>query len=53
MPTVVTVQADSREECAALLARLCADYSLRPRLLPMRMAGTDRWIARAALQRRA
>ncbi|MFD7861850.1 hypothetical protein [Streptomyces sp. NPDC059783] len=48
MPTVFTVQADSREECASELARLCAVFGLRPRLHPMRMTGTDRWIARAA-----
>lgn len=39
MATVITVQADTREECAA------HGYALR--LPPMRSVGTDRWIARA------
>ncbi|WP_158709648.1 hypothetical protein [Streptomyces sp. NRRL S-15] len=47
MATVITVQADSREECAATLDRLCGDYDLVMRLPPMRSPGTDRWIARA------
>lgn len=47
MATVYTVQADTREECAAQLARLCADYGLLLSLPPMRSAGTDRWMARA------
>ncbi|NUP16486.1 MAG: hypothetical protein HOZ81_10350 [Streptomyces sp.] len=47
MATVFTVQSDSREECVTVLDQLCADYGLVPRLLPIRSAGTDRWIARA------
>ena len=47
MATVITVQADSREECAATLDWLCAAHGYTPRLPPMRSAGTDRWIARA------
>ena len=47
MATVITVQADTREECAATLARLCAVHGYALRLPPMRSAGTDRWIARA------
>ncbi|MFD4858933.1 hypothetical protein [Streptomyces atratus] len=48
MPTVFMVQADSQEECAAELARMCAAFDLRPLLPPTRSAGTDRWRARAA-----
>ena len=47
MPLIVTVQHDSREECAAELARFCADYGLTPTLAPVRSVGTDRWMARA------
>lgn len=47
MATVITVQADTREECAATLDRLCVDYGWVPRLPPVRSGGTDRWIARA------
>ncbi|MET7788122.1 hypothetical protein ABZS93_16135 [Streptomyces sp900116325] len=47
MPTVYMVQADSREVCAAELARLCAAFDLRPLLPPTRSAGTERWLARA------
>lgn len=47
MATVITVQADSREECATALAQLCAAHEWAPRLLPVRVAGTDRWMARA------
>ncbi|MGW9238002.1 hypothetical protein FKO01_64200 [Mesorhizobium sp. B2-3-3] len=47
MATVITVQADSREECAATLDWLCAAHGWTLRLPPMRSAGTDRWIARA------
>lgn len=47
MPTVYMVQADSREECNAELARLCAAFDLRPLLPPTRSTGTDRWLARA------
>ena len=48
MALVYTVQADTRGEVDAALARLCADYGLQLRLPPIRVAGTDRWIARAA-----
>lgn len=48
MALVYTVQADSRDEADAALARLCDDYGLQPRLLPVRSPGTDRWIARAS-----
>lgn len=47
MTLVYTVQADTRDEVDAALVRLCADYALQPRLFPVRVAGTDRWIARA------
>ncbi|MEV1097485.1 hypothetical protein AB0I87_18685 [Streptomyces sp. NPDC049952] len=47
MALVYTVQADTRGEVDAALARLCTDYGLEPRLLHIRVAGTDRWIARA------
>lgn len=47
MATVITVQADTREECAATLDHLCEAHGYALRLPPMRSAGTDRWIARA------
>ncbi|WP_406500946.1 hypothetical protein [Streptomyces sp. NBC_01590] len=47
MPTVYMVQADSQEECAAELARMCAAFDLRPLLPPTRSTGTERWLARA------
>ncbi|WP_392750581.1 hypothetical protein [Streptomyces sp. LN590] len=47
MPTVYMVQADSQEECAAELARMCAAFELQPLLPPTRSAGTERWLARA------
>ncbi|WP_406325822.1 hypothetical protein OG784_12865 [Streptomyces sp. NBC_01617] len=47
MPTVYMVQADSREVCAAELARMCATFDLQPLLPPTRSAGTERWLARA------
>lgn len=47
MATVITVQADTFEECAATLARLCTAHGYALRLPPMRSPGTDRWIARA------
>lgn len=47
MALVISVQADSLEECACQLARLCTDYGLQPVMLPMRSTGTDRWLARA------
>ncbi|MEU0393827.1 hypothetical protein ABZ208_13790 [Streptomyces sp. NPDC006208] len=47
MALVVTVQADSREECEAELARQCAAFGMRPILAPTCSAGTGRWMARA------
>ncbi|MFJ4738719.1 hypothetical protein [Streptomyces sp. NPDC088775] len=47
MATVFMVQADSQEECAAELARMCAAFDLRPLLPPTRSTGTERWLARA------
>ncbi|MEU4133641.1 hypothetical protein [Streptomyces wuyuanensis] len=47
MATVFSVQADSREECAEQLARLCAEFGLRPSLRPVRAPGSERWMARA------
>lgn len=47
MALVVTVQADSREECEAELAWQCEQRGLTPILSPMRSVGTDRWMARA------
>jgi hypothetical protein len=49
MATVFSVQADSREECAEELARLCRLFGLEPVLGPSRSIGTDRWLARARL----
>jgi len=47
MPLVVTVQADSREECVRHLQRACSLLGLTPSLSPVRSLGTDRWMARA------
>jgi len=47
MPLVVTVQQDSRDACAADLARVCALLGLTPILLPRRWVGSERWMARA------
>ncbi|GGU52490.1 hypothetical protein [Streptomyces lavendofoliae] len=47
MATVFSVQADSREECAVELARLCRLFGLEPVLAPSRSIGTGRWLARA------
>ncbi|WP_381801150.1 hypothetical protein [Streptomyces niveus] len=47
MPLVVTVQQDSRDACAADLARVCALLDLTPILLPRRWVGSERWMARA------
>ena len=47
MPTVYMVQADSQEECATELARMCSAFDLQPLLPPTRSAGTERWLARA------
>lgn len=47
MGLVVTVQHDSREECAAELERLCRQFGLTPILAPVRSVGRERWMARA------
>lgn len=47
MDLVVTVQTDSRESCAAQLARACRVLDLTPILMPTRSLGTERWMARA------
>ncbi|MFF3324950.1 hypothetical protein [Streptomyces sp. NPDC002889] len=47
MALVVTVQADSREECVRHLQRACALLGLEPVMRPVRSTGTDRWMARA------
>jgi hypothetical protein len=49
MATVFSVQADTREECAQELARMCEAFGLQPLLPPSRSIGTDRWMARAVV----
>lgn len=49
MATVITVQADSPEECAAELEWQCAHRGAAPTLPPMLPAGGARWMARAAI----
>ncbi|MER7806151.1 hypothetical protein [Streptomyces sp900116325] len=53
MALVFTVQADSPEECAAQLSRLCAVLGLSPSLRPTCSTGTGRWIARAVPKAKA
>jgi hypothetical protein len=46
MATVVSVQADSEEECARELEWQCSNRPAVPVLLPMLPTGSERWIAR-------
>jgi len=48
MAVAFTVLADSRGACAEALELLCAALGLEPGIGPVRMVGTERWIARAA-----
>jgi hypothetical protein len=48
MGEVITVQTDTREQCAARLAHLCELLDLTPTLFPTCSLGTGRWMARAA-----
>lgn len=47
MEPVISVQADTPEQCADLLRVLCDQLGLEPSLRPVRSVGTDRWMARA------
>lgn len=49
MGVVVTVQADSRAECAAELAWVCEQRGAEVVLRPIHTAATDRWMARATV----
>lgn len=47
MEPVISVQADTPEQCADLLRVLCDRLGLVPSLRPVRSVGTGRWMARA------
>ncbi|WP_405769273.1 hypothetical protein OG539_32750 [Actinacidiphila glaucinigra] len=49
MSTVVTVQADTEQECARLIARACQLLDLVPSLGPLHTSATGRWMARATV----
>lgn len=43
-----SVQADSREECAAAVDELCTRMGAEPTMKPVQMSIDNRWLARAA-----
>jgi hypothetical protein len=49
MGVVVTVQADSEQECAAELAWQCEQRGAEVILRPIHSISTDRWMARATV----
>lgn len=49
MGVVVTVQADTEQECVELIARACELLQLEPTLGPLHTAATGRWMARATV----
>jgi hypothetical protein len=49
MATVVSVQADSEEECARELEWQCSNRPAVPVLPPMLPTGSRRWIARVSV----
>jgi hypothetical protein len=47
MEPVISVQADTPEQCTEWIRLLCDQLGLEPSLRPVRSVGTDRWMARA------
>lgn len=47
MPLAVTIHEDTREACAQALDVACTRLGLTAIMSPVRMAGSDRWMARA------